>query len=71
MTWLWNLIQSEPTAFYGVIQAGLTLLCTFGLRLTIEQTGAILVFSQIVITFLTRRSVTANANLSLPAANKE
>lgn len=51
-------ISAEPVAFYAVVQAALTLAVTFGLRLTPEQTGAVLVFTGAVLAFLTRQRVT-------------
>ena len=63
MTWLLNQIQSEPVAFNAVVQSFLAMLCTFGLRLTPEQSGTILVFTQVVLSFFTRRAVTANINI--------
>ena len=63
LAWLWNQIKAEPVAFVAVVQSVLALMLTFGLRLTIEQTGAIIAVTQVVLAFFTRRAVTANVNL--------
>lgn len=52
-----NLWNSEPTAILGLIQAALTLVVCFGLRLSPEQIGAILGFSGAVLTFINRSQV--------------
>jgi len=52
-----NLWTREPVVFLGLIQAAITLIVTFGVTLTPEQTGAILAFSTAVFTFIARSQV--------------
>jgi hypothetical protein len=48
-----NSIRQEPVLFQGVIQAGLGLLMSFGIHLTAQQMGAILVFTAAILAFWT------------------
>ena len=57
-----DLIRSEPVMFQGIIQAGLAMIMSFGVHLTVEQMGTILVFTGAVLTFWTRQAVTAHPN---------
>ena len=52
-----NLWDQEPAVYVAVITAALTLLVAFGFDLTVEQTGAIVAFVQVVAGFLTRSQV--------------
>ena len=47
----------EPTMVLALIQAIIVLAVTFGLRLTPEQTGAILTLSAVVLGLITRSRV--------------
>jgi len=58
MNWISSRYNAEPALFYGLVQAILVLGVTFGLRLTPEQTGAILAVTAIIIAILTRQKVT-------------
>ena len=58
MNWITSIYDREPALFYGVIQAILVLVVTFGLRLPLEQTGGILAVTAIIVAFLTRQKVT-------------
>lgn len=55
-----QLFGREPALFYGVIQAGITMLVAFGLQLDSNQIGAILTFTTMVLAFATRQSVVPN-----------
>ena len=48
----------EPTMILALIQAVIVLAVTFGLRLTPEQTGAILAVAALVLGLITRSRVT-------------
>jgi hypothetical protein len=48
----------EPAAILALIQAVIVLAVVFGLKLTTEQTGAILAVSAIVLGLITRSKVT-------------
>ena len=58
MDWLLKLIAEEPVAFYGVLRALIVVSVSFGLRLTPEQIGGVYLFSEALLSFLTRRKVT-------------
>lgn len=49
--------KREPVLVMGAIQAIIGLLVAFGLELTVEQVGAILVFGAAVLSIATRRYV--------------
>lgn len=52
------MFKREPAVIIGLVQAGLALVVSFGVDLTIEQTGAILAFAAGVLGFVTRSQVT-------------
>lgn len=54
----WNLWGREPAAVLALVQAVIVLAVTFGLRLTPEQTAAILALTAIVLGLITRSRVT-------------
>lgn len=60
---IWQRVQDEPVYTQGMIVAGIAVGTSFGLSWDAEQTGAVTAFSAIVLAWLTRKSVTANANL--------
>ena len=51
----WN---REPALTMGLVQAGIILAVSFGLKLSPEQTGAILAFSAALLAWVTRSQVT-------------
>lgn len=53
-----NIVRSEPVAFYGLVQALIGLVSAFGLRLSAEQTAAILAVTSCVLALVARRRVT-------------
>jgi hypothetical protein len=57
MNWVTSRYNAEPALFYGLVQAIIVLAVTFGLRLPLEQTGAILAATAIIVAFLTRQKV--------------
>jgi hypothetical protein len=57
MNWLISGYNREPALFYGLVQAILVLVVTFGLRLPPEQTGGILAVTAIIVAILTRQKV--------------
>jgi hypothetical protein len=66
MKWLkglWDLIQSEPVAFQGVVQTGVAMACGFGLQWDGKQIALVMVFTQALLSFLTRKAVTPNATV--------
>ena len=54
---LGTLWSREPVMFLAVLQAGLALLLCFGVRLSPEQTGAIMAFAAAVLGLITRSQV--------------
>lgn len=54
---LWERIRLEPVMVVAVLEAVLVLLATFGLRLSIEQTGAILSLASLVLGLVARSQV--------------
>ncbi len=54
----------EPAAWLAVIRAGIYLGSLFGLNLTPEQTGALVVFVELALGLVQRQSVTPNVKLS-------
>ena len=54
MNWITSIYDREPALLYGLVQAVLVLVVTFGLRLPIEQSAV----TAIIIAFLTRQKVT-------------
>jgi hypothetical protein len=57
-----NLIKSEPVMFQAVIQAGLAMVMSFGVRLSAEQMGTVLAFTAAVLGFWARQNVTSHPN---------
>lgn len=53
-----NLWNDEPVAVLGAVQAGVTLLVTFGVPISKEQAGAIATFTAAVLTVIARHKVT-------------
>lgn len=58
MATLWG---REPAMVLALIQTAIVLGVSFGLRLTPEQTGAILAFTAVILGLITRRQVTPAA----------
>jgi hypothetical protein len=58
MNGLSTLWGREPSAILALVQAVIVLAVTFGLRLSPEQTGAILAVTAIVLGLITRSQVT-------------
>ncbi len=54
----WNLWGREPAMVLALVQAVIVLGVAFGLRLSPEQTGAILAVTAIVLGLITRQKVT-------------
>ena len=52
-----SLLKSEPVAAQALVQAAVTLVTVFGLHLTVEQVGAINIFSAALLAFITRQAV--------------
>lgn len=52
-----NIWATEPTAVLAVIQAGLTLLLSFGLHLSGEQMASIVTFSGLLLALVNRSQV--------------
>lgn len=63
MSRLWG---REPALILGAIQAILALVVSFGLDLSVEQTGAILAASAAVLAVITRSQVSPAAEPNLP-----
>ena len=59
LTSLWG---REPAMILAVVQAAMALVATFGLGLTVEQTGAVLALTAAVLGLLTRSQVTPLAS---------
>jgi hypothetical protein len=53
-----TILGREPAMVLALVQAVIVLAVTFGLRLTPEQTGAILTLSAVVLGLITRSKVT-------------
>ena len=56
---LWNLWGREPAMVLALVQTGIVLAVSFGLRLTPEQTGAILAMTAVVLGLITRSQVSS------------
>jgi hypothetical protein len=54
-------LNDEPVLFYQFIQAVITLIVAFGLKLTPEQIGAILLVTGAFLSIVTRGKVTPAA----------
>lgn len=52
-----GLLKREPAAIAGFVQASLALLMAFGVKLTIEQTGAVLALTAALLGLLVRARV--------------
>ena len=52
------MFNREPAVILALVQAGIALVVSFGLDLSIEQTGAIMAFTAGVLGFVTRSRVT-------------
>ena len=57
-----NLIKAEPVLFQAIVQAALGMVMSFGVHLTVEQMGTVLVFTAAVLAFWTRQQVTSHPN---------
>ena len=51
-------INAEPVLFYQLVQSVITLIVAFGLRLSPEQIGAILLVTGAALSIVTRGKVT-------------
>ncbi len=58
MNGIGNLWNREPTMVLALVQGVIVLGVAFGLRLTPEQTGAILALTAVVLGLITRTQVT-------------
>lgn len=56
-----KIFGEEPVAVYAAINAAIGLLVTFGLHLSPDQIGAILVFTNTILALATRQAVVPNA----------
>ena len=56
--WLADRINSEPALFYALVQNLITLAVSFGLNLTPDQIGAILVVTNTLLAIVVRQKVT-------------
>ena len=56
----------EPALVLGAVQAVLALVVAFGLKLSVEQTGAILAATAAILAVVTRSQVTPVADPRLP-----
>lgn len=64
------LFKREPVLFSTVVRATIVLLTAFGLKLDAAQIGAIMLFTEAVLGFIVRNTVTSPAtmeNASQPA----
>lgn len=59
----WNLWGREPAMVLALVGAVIALGVSFGLKLTLEQTGAILALTQIVLGLITRTQVSPSAKV--------
>ena len=53
-----NILGREPVLVYTLVQAAITVAVTFGLHLTIEPVGALLVLTGAVLSVIVRGKVT-------------
>jgi hypothetical protein len=53
-----TVLGREPVLILSLVQAAITVAVTFGLRLTVEQIGAILVLTGAVLSVIVRSKVT-------------
>lgn len=68
MSGLKRLIQEEPAAVFGFVQATITCLVLFGLNLTDEQVAGLLSFTTVTLAFLARAMVTPVVNVDQQVA---
>ena len=52
------MFNREPAVILALVQAGIALVVSFGVDLSVEQTGALLAFTAGVLGFVTRSRVT-------------
>ena len=64
MSFFLQRIKEEPVAFQAIIQAILTAGMAFGLHLTVEQMGTLLILSGSLLAFFTRQHVTSNPEVA-------
>ena len=62
---IWRLIKTWPVRAQGVIVAGIAVGTSFGLGLTVEQVGAIIGFTSILLMFVTESAVTSKEEPTL------
>lgn len=60
---MWDYIKSEPAVIVSLVQAVIALAITFGLDLSNEQVGLLLMITAIVLGIVTRQTVTPNVNV--------
>lgn len=53
-----TILGREPVLIYTLVQAAITVAVTFGLHLTVEQIGAILVLTGATLSVIVRSKVT-------------
>ena len=58
---MFDYIKKEPAMVMAAIQSGLALGVSFGLKLSVEQAGAIMAFSAAVLGLITRQLVSPAA----------
>ncbi len=56
-----TILGREPALIAGLINAAIALAITFGLNLTMEQVGAIMAFTNLVLAVIVRQVVTPTA----------
>lgn len=54
----------EPVAIAAVVRLGLLMLVAFGLKLSVDQIAAVMVFIEALLALLTRQSVTPNQTVA-------
>lgn len=52
-----KILDREPVLFLGLVRAGLVAITAFGLDLTVEQTGAIYLLAETILSLLARQRV--------------
>ena len=55
---LWSLIKRWPVRAQGIVVASLTVATAFGLSWSVEQVGAVVGLTSIVLMFITEQAVT-------------
>ena len=60
-----TILGRNPAAVLAVIQAALTVAVTFGLHLTVEQVGALLTFSGLLLALVANNVTTSTATPTL------